>query len=266
MAGAAGGRLPGMVVSPSSDRRTHALLVALALCVAAWPVQAEGGDITNEYQLKLSPYHKITEELSGFGSLEYDNNPAQDSSTYKVGWPGLTYTVNRWLQLWGGLLVHYTDNRNSADQLELRPYAGVKLFVPNQAHIHLYNFTRYEYRALEDLGTHDWNNYSRLRSRFGVEVPLIARQAWQPKTRYALADVEPFYRFDKDEMNPLRVRGGIGYILSEGVRPEFIYTAQFTPKGSSSPLEYTENIFRLNIKTELARGLLNRLQNPDVDD
>jgi hypothetical protein len=37
----------------------------------------------------------------------------QDSSTYKVGWQGLTHTVNHWLQPWGGLPIRYTDNEHS---------------------------------------------------------------------------------------------------------------------------------------------------------
>jgi hypothetical protein len=107
-----------------------------------------------------------------------------------------------------------------------------------------------------------------LRSRFGVELPLTSREkAWQPKTWYALADVEPFFRFDRDTIDPLRVRGGIAYIVNSRIRMEFIYHAQFTRPTGSSGLEYTDNIFRLNIKIALNKGLMQRVfDGGDADD
>ena len=176
---------------------------------------------------------------------------------------GTACRANHSLQFSGGLLTRYTDNEQSADKLELRPFAGVKVFVPNMIKWNLYNYTRYEFRDTENLATHDWTSYSRLRSRFGVELPLTSREkAWQPKTWYGLADVEPIYRFDHDTIDPLYVRSGLGYVLNEQVRLEFIYSAQFTrPAGSSSP-QYTENIFQLNLKIGFDRGILHRLQNP----
>ena len=80
------------------------------------------------------------------------------------------------------MISTYTDNEDSANQLELRPFTGVKLFVPNNIKWNIYNFTRYEYRALQDQDTYDWNNYSRIRSRFGVEFPLTSR-AKRPGSR-----------------------------------------------------------------------------------
>jgi hypothetical protein len=34
--------------------------------------------------------------------------------------------------LWGGLISTYTANELEADKLELRPFGGVKFFLPNQ--------------------------------------------------------------------------------------------------------------------------------------
>ncbi len=44
---------------------------------------------------------------------------------------GLTYSVTKWLQISAGLRGYYTDNKVNADKLELRPFAGVKLYLPN---------------------------------------------------------------------------------------------------------------------------------------
>ena len=91
----------------------------------------EDAAVGNEYRLTLSQHHAIKGYLTGFSQLEYRANPAQDYRAYQVLWPGLTYSVRAWLQLSGGLLTRYTDNGQSADTLELRPFAGVQFPVRN---------------------------------------------------------------------------------------------------------------------------------------
>ena len=237
-----------------------------ALClftIAATALSAQADDdVANEYRLTLSPQHPIKNDLTGFGQLEYRNNPEKDYQAYEVAWPGLAYSVKHWLQLSGGLLNLYTDNEHSADKLELRPFAGVKLFVPNEIRWTIYNYTRYEYRDTLNLDTDHWTAYSRLRSRFGVEFPLTSHtRAWHPKTWFALADVEPIYRFDHNTIDPLYVRGGVGYVLSNRIRLEFVYYAEFSRDNHGS-LEFANNIFQLNLSIGLAEGLLERVLNP----
>ena len=237
-------------------------------CIAsASPLCAADDDVSNTYRLTLSPHHPIRGTFSGFGDLGYHWNPERDHEAYTILWPRLTYHAAKWAQLSAGLRSLYTDNEDSADKLELRPFAGVKLFLPNEFKWQIYNYTRYDFRDTQDRDTHEWTDYHRVRSRFGAEFPLTSReQAWQPKTWYGLADVEPFYRFDTDRIDPLVARGGIGYVLSERLRVEFIYHAQFTRPAGSGSLEFTENIFRVNIKNGLAKGILQRLQSTGADD
>jgi hypothetical protein len=234
----------------------------LLLTVCASIARGDDNENDDEYQFNLNPHHGVTDQLDVFGNLGYREQP-DNFSKYRFGWPGLIYTPARWLQLWGGLDSYYTDNYDSADTLELRPFTGVELFVPNKAKIRLYNFTRYEYRAIENLDNHGWDKYSRIRSRFGVEIPLTSRAgAWEPKTFYGLTDVEPFYRFDKGEWDPVRVRGGLGYIVNNRLRAEIIYTAQFTRSSPDNSLDFTDNILELNIKIAFEKGVLRRLFNP----
>ncbi len=257
-----------MKITHGQYSKAAALACGLAAGLICAPgARAQDDDIGNEYRLTLFPYHRISDQATGFGYLGYVNNPEKDYQTGYLGW-GVNYTLNRSVQLWGGLIGTYTDNEVSADKLELRPFVGVKLFVPNDIKWNIYNFTRYEDRVIQDQDTHNWTHTHRIRSRFGVEFPLTSREkSWQPKTWYGLADVEPFYRFDKDTIDPLRVRGGIAYIVSSRVRVEFIYHAQFTRPAGSSGLEYTDNIFRINIKIALNKGILQRVfDGGDADD
>ena len=80
--------------------------------------------------------------------------------------------------------------------------------MPNEIKWNFYNYTRYDVRDTQNLDTHEWTAYSRLRSRFGDRFPSPrARRRGGPKTWYGLADVEPIYRFDHDTIDPLYVRG-----------------------------------------------------------
>lgn len=222
------------------------------------------GQESEIYRFTLAVNHPIVGNLTGGFTLDYYNNPNQDYQRYQVTWPQATYTVMPWLQLSGGLLTRFTDNEGTADMLELRPYGGVKLFVPNQWQWNIYNYTRYEYHALKNLDTNDWSDRNRLRSQFGVEVPVASRQrVWKPKTSYALASVEPFYRFDTGEIDPLRLSAGIGYVLNGRLRIEFLYYAAFS-RSSGDVLRYNESIFQLNFRLGLKEGLLRRLLEPTV--
>jgi hypothetical protein len=235
---------------------------------AATPLaRAAGQDPSNEFRFTLSPYHPIKGNLTGSAELGYYLNPEQDYETYTVLWPGLTYTAAKWMQLTAALRTLYTDNEHTADKLELRPFAGVKLFLPNDLNWHLFSYTRYEFRDTQDLETDDWSSHHRIRSRFGAQFPLTSRaNAWQPKTWYGLVDVEPYYRFDEGTIDPLVARGGMGYVLSDRMRLEFIYYARFTRPESGGGLAHTGNSFRLNLRIGLEEGLLQRLQNPNDDD
>lgn len=245
-------------------RITVPLGLGLTLATIAF---AQDDPASNEYRVTLFPSHPIKGNMTGFGYLGYVANPDKNYTTYYVGWPGVTYTPNKVAQYWGGAFYTYTNNEISADKLEVRPFLGLKLFLPNDRKMNLYNFTRYEYRAIQDRTTHDWNGIHRVRTRFGVEAPLGSREhAWKPGATYGIADAEPFYRFDRHTIDPLRWRVGLGHVFENRVRVEFIYHAQYTRVGADSPLEYTDNIWRLNIKIGLKQGLLERTLEPGIDD
>jgi hypothetical protein len=242
------------------------LVLLLTFVIAPPSARAQNDETGNEYRLTLFPSHRITDTVTGFAYLGYVWNPEKEYRTYYLGWPAATYAPRRWVQIWGGIVGLYTDNQAGADKLEVRPFGGVKLFLPNHLKWTIYNFTRYEYRAIEDRATDDWTGSSRVRSRFGVEFPLTSRErAWQPKTFYGLADVEPYYRFDREQVDPLRVRAGAGYVATDRLRVEFIYHAQWTHPSGSNGLSFTDNIYRVNIKLGLTKGIIGRFQEPDID-
>jgi len=237
---------------------------APALAVPA----ADNNDVGNEFRETISTHHEIWDDLTGFGQFEYRDNPDLDYQTFNVVWPGVIYAPKRdWLQFTAGLGTLYTENEKKASTLELRPFGGVKFLLPNKFKWNIYNYTRYEFRDTQNQETYDWTSYSRVRSRFGLEIPLASiERAWKPKSWYVLADVEPVYRFDDDQIDPLYIRAGVGYILSRRASLEFIYYDEFTRQTSGSSLKQYDNIFQVNLKIDLGRGIIERLHNPSAGD
>lgn len=70
---------------------------------------------------------------------------------------------------------------------------------------------------------------------------------------------------DSGQIDPLRLRVGIGCVTSRRVLVEFHSFTQYT-RPDGGPLAYTDNIFRLNFKIALSKGIsLMRLLDGGVD-
>ncbi len=244
------------------------VFVAVACQAApAFPQSAdEGTNVTNEYRLTVFPHYPIAGNLSGFGYIGWVKNPELDYTLWYGGFPDVIYSVKPWLQAWSALLAIYTDNatdlNGKADTLELRPFIGAKLFLPNSLKWNIYNFTRLEFRQTFHYDTREWTHTERLRARFGVEIPMTSRErAWAVNTFYFIGNIEPMYRFDQNDIDPSRAQVGVGWVMNTRVRPELLYYANWG-RTSGGPLVFNENIIRLNIKVGLNHSLLGRVWNP----
>ncbi len=234
--------LPGAIAAPAAAQ-------------AAPPAPAEPPpDIANEYRITAYPNYPITEKLTGFGYVGYVTKPDADYDSIYLG-TGTFYRAHKNIQLWIGLIGVWTNQEVKSNSLELRPFTGVKFMGDNAKKWRYYNWTRYEVRFTETRDTSAWTAVHRIRNQSRIDVPLTAlERAWTPKTFYAWTDVEPIWRSDSGQIDPLRWRTGLGYIASPRLLVEFQYYAQYTqPDGGG--LEYTDNIFRLNFKVMTKRGV-----------
>ncbi|HRI04821.1 MAG TPA: DUF2490 domain-containing protein [Pyrinomonadaceae bacterium] len=250
----------------------HVLLLVVALIVGV-PGFVRSGlgqalpappPITNEYRLTLVISKPVTDKMTLFGYLGVVKAPDKDVGTLYYAPPGVIYRPKKWVELWAGLFGIYNKSSVTSNSWEMRPLGGIKFYVPNNKKINLYNFTRYEYRFINQ--NKHFTTQPRLRNRVGIEVPLSQKNAWTPKSFYTLADVEPIWRLDDKYMSLLRVRGGLGYVVNKTWRAEFIYHTEFSKSSKTQPLSYTGNIWRLNIKLILPRkGKSEQQVVPDID-
>lgn len=154
------------------------------------------------------------------------------------------------------LLNVRTDNESSPDINEYRPLVGLKNYFIRNQRLTFYNLARMEYRIQDFDGAED-KEFFRFRDRLGTEFALTEK-ANQPGAWYGIADVEVFYRTDRDISDLARLRGGLGWVIGHYVRAELIYHMQFTRTAGES-FEWTDNIWRLNFKVARQHGLLQRL-------
>jgi hypothetical protein len=247
-----------------SYRVSLLILVLLAIVPAT---VSQNNNVTNEWRITAFPHYPIKGNLTGFGYFGWVKNPSGEYSLWYAGAPGVIYNAKPWLQIWGGLHDIYTNNytreNGKQDTLELRPFIGSKIFLPNKIKWNIYNYTRLELRQTYHHDTHEWNNVERLRMRFGIEAPLTSREkAWKVSTFYGIANVEPMIRFDKDDLDPMRAQVGLGYIANPRIRVELLYYANWGRVAPSNDLDFTTNIIRLNVKVGVKRALLSHVWNP----
>ncbi len=234
-------------------------LTGLVVLAASSVHAEEASPVTNDGRVGAIFAHPVIGDFSGSPYVWFDDQTGA-VKTYRVSFPAVIYHAKPWLEGWGGLIVNWKDNEASGNTRELRPYVGVKVYLPNSAHVHLYDLTRFEWRRITNTDNNTITREQRFRTRPSVEFPLSAR-AWQTGTFYGLANVEVLVQ--DNFVNSVRFASGAGYIDSDRFRIEFQYVSLLSRQSSSDPLAYGDNSFRLDFKFSFKRGLLHKQEGPD---
>jgi hypothetical protein len=224
--------------------------------------------IYNEYRVTVVPTYPLSKKVFLTTYLGYVNVPSTNLINYYLGAPLLvTYRPNPVVELMAGAFMVFAKPDDGNDNTEFRPLAGVKLYLPNNNNMNIYNWTRYEYRKFYYYDDHSLNNVkNRLRNRIGIEFPL-SKKPWQPKTLYALTDFEFFYTIEKGYFDRFRERLGLGWVMDKHWRLEMIYHIQMLRDSEEENPEWTNNIWRLNIKWTIPHRKHGPVPHPpDVED
>jgi len=203
---------------PNLCNRVRRALVLVLVALSASRAHAQ--DVADAGRVAVIFAHlKPLDDVSGAPYVLFDDQTG-GVKTYRVEFPNIIYHATPWLQGWGGFVVRWTDNQTTGNTRELRPYVGVKVFVPNSAHIHLYDWTRLEWRRVTNTESNTITREWRFRTRPGVEFPLRSR-AWQPGTFYGLGNSELFV--EQGFIDGVRFMSGAGYIRNDRLRIELDY-------------------------------------------
>jgi hypothetical protein len=229
-------------------RLKNACGLILIFCIISNGVKAQQQNINSEYRFTVVPTYALSNQLFLTTYIGYVNNTGTNTTSYYIGAPFIvTYKPNEVVELMAGAFLVVNKIKGGYDNNEFRPLAGVKFTLPNTNNLHVFNWTRYEYRSFnyEDKSLNNVKN--RIRNRIAIEFPL-SKNAWQTKSLYALSDFEFFYTFEKGYFDRFRQRFGVGYVLDKQWKAELIYHIQLLKDSKELNPEWTDNIFRLNMK------------------
>ena len=243
------------------------LLFTISIMMPEVATAQEEEKIYGEYRVTFVPTYPLSKKVFLTTYLGYVKVPHKNTTSYYVGSPLLvTYRINPYIELMAGAFVLINKVENGNDNNEFRPLGGLKLSLPNTHNLNIYNWTRYEYRSFYYDDESLDNVKNRLRNRIGLEIPL-SKNAWQPKTLYALTDFEFFYTFEKGYFDRFRERLGLGYIIDAHWRVEMIYHIQLLKESKDLNPVWTDNIFRLNFKWTIPHPKHGPVAHPpDVED
>jgi hypothetical protein len=238
------------------------ILIPFSIVLIPEKINAQKQEINSEYRLTVVPTYALSKKLFLTTYLGYVNNTGTNTTSYYIGLPFIaTYKPNEVVELMAGAFLVVNKVKGGTDNNEFRPLIGAKLTLPNTNNLHVFNWTRYEYRSFkyEDKTLNNVKN--RIRNRIAIEFPL-SKNAWQPKSWYALSDFEFFYTFEKGYFDRFRQRFGVGYVLDKQWKAEFIYHIQMLRDSQDHNPEWTDNIFRLNMKWAMPHKH-NKIQHKD---
>jgi Protein of unknown function (DUF2490) len=224
-------------------------------------------EIHSEYRVTLVPTYPVSKKVFLTTYLGYVNIPSSNTVNYYLGAPLLvTYRPTPVVEFMAGAFLVFANTDGGDDYTELRPLAGVKLYLPNNHHLNIFNWTRYEFRSFyyDDKSLNNAKN--RIRNRIGIEFPL-SKNAWAPKTCYGFTDFEMFFTVEKGYFDRFRERLGFGYVIDKHWKVELIYHMQLLKESEDHNPKWTDNIFRLNIKWSIPHKIHGPIpHHHDVDD
>jgi len=242
-------------------------ILLLAISILFPGVATAQEEIHSEYRVTFVPTYPVSKKIFLTTYLGYVNTPSTNRVSYYVGGPLLiTYRPSPVVELMLGAFFLFNRINGDHENTEYRPLAGLKLILPNSNNMNIYSWTRYELRCFyyEDETLNYTGN--RIRNRIGIEFPL-SKNAWAPKSTYALTDFELFYTFEKGYFDRFRERLGFGYVIDKHWRVEMIYHIQLLKASKDLNPVWTDNIFRLNIKLTLPHKIHGHVsRHHDVDD
>lgn len=169
------------------------------------------------------------------------------------------YSITRHVDVMGALYAGETFQNQSLNTFELREMLGTRIHFTPDKRILTRLLIRFEQRNLKNQETDEWSHRTRSRFRAESVIPINKPTMFSgDKLLYAVIDLESFVVMDSDVQerfaNRMRLRTGIGYRVSYGLRLELMYTLQKSKNTIDGDFDTSDNIFRFRIKQYLNKS------------
>ena len=183
-------------------------------------IQLSAQQTNAQFWLDFNPSYRVAERVTLYGKIGIKTNSPHTWTRYlitpsiKYNWPRLILRDYKFMEeLHAGVGVYYTNNVYFSDSLEIRPFQGYSLTIPNRRMIAIKHFIMLEERF--ELNTDNWENTFGLRLRYKASVTFrFHGDLWAPgKGFYIPLSCEFFWNLisTKQFNDIIRVVGGLGY-------------------------------------------------------
>jgi hypothetical protein len=220
---------------------------AVALCLAVLVPAPAGAldDTTDQIWIDFHAhwFYRQNREIYGDGGYRW----LPDSSAWQQAYIRPSMRVHHWkrIHLYLGVGFFQSFNRNLPDDLELRPWQGVRVRWPKLGPLTLSNLARLEQRIR--WNTETWNTRTAMRFRYklGTRIPL--RQGRALESFYIPLSAELFADVGKDVEtffgSRSRLAVGVGHIHDETWVFEFHFITQRSRSARERAFETSDHIF-----------------------
>jgi hypothetical protein len=152
------------------------------------------------------------------------------------------------VEAWAGFLYRHTDYHAATNQNEYRPFVVLFAATDQTRVVRFSTLNRAEYLFKTAVDGSEVDDYWRLRPRVAFDFPLRGTD-WTRGTSYGVVDFEPLFeiRDDSATVDELRIRFGLGYLMTEHWIAEALWTMSLHA-AEEGPLAWDRNMFRFRVK------------------
>jgi hypothetical protein len=212
--------------------------------------------ITNQIWMDYNPSYGLGERMHIYGTVGIRTVFPQAWNRYYIK-PSVKYQMRKLFfkklyykeELHAGVGIYLTNNRNSKNRLELRPFQGYRLAWPNRPFIVIQHYIRLEERF--DLEMPSWTNKFGLRLRYRAELilRLKGKLIELNKNLYVPISLELFWNLigTKQFNDAARIIPGIGYKFSPAWKGEFHVGYHYTRNSTEDNFATNDFVFRIRI-------------------
>jgi len=180
-----------------------------------------------------------------------------DWSQYYLN-PAFLYRKDVKLSYQGGMRFIYTSNLSISNTFELRPWQGVRYIWPRFSKFYFDNYFRLEERLLWETQVSGFDFSVRGRYRLRLRtldflLPLIPTKFTSSVSFEIFLDLKTV--IVENYVGQNRITFSIGNHIAKDLLIELHYILQKSRKDENSEFESVDNIFRLRVKHNLAKGI-----------
>jgi len=201
---------------------------------------------TEQLWLDFIPHFKINERFEYYGDASLRVIFEEKRIYTFIARPSVRYHLNSIVELQGGVGFFYSIIGDITNQLELRPWQGIRVHWPTFGRIGIKHSFKLEERLLWETETWNFDPALRFRYKLGGRIPFN-----EARSVYLSLFGEAFANVGGESVAILRnrMRGyfGIGYKRNDTWTVELEFMLQRSRSNAVEDFNVSDRIFRLKV-------------------